>query len=113
MSCLDNGSIKTGVIATECVSDVDSLARVRFSNNPFAALMDEDDDEEEDDASMVPQAYVTRSGRTSKQPTRLIEEMGMMAEMDAILAEYTLVGAGIGGGCSKYGINIVQKWFVF
>ncbi len=75
--------------------------RVRFTNNPFAVFMDDnDDDEEEDDAedaSMAPQAQVaTRSGRTIRQPARLIEEMGM-AELDSILAEYTLVGADIGG----------------
>jgi len=65
---------------------------------------DDDDDDDgltanaEHQAQANPPAYrVTRSGRVSKPTVRFVEEIGM-AELDAIMSEFQLVGAGIGGG---------------
>ena len=81
-------------------SNKHNTANEQFDNNPFHMLMDDDDEDsigDSEDTAPDARQTVTRSGRTVKRTVRFIEEMGM-AEFDAILSEFTLVGAGIGGG---------------
>jgi hypothetical protein len=77
----------------------DDEVSVSKQNAPESDDEEESEEElDEDDRSVNKPAKVsTRFGRLVIPPKRLIEEIGL-AELDEMLNEFTLVGAGLGGG---------------
>ncbi len=81
----ENNSTVQESIKSDESEQPEVATRCRFTNNPYAVLMNNDDDYEEedgaDDASTAPQAHVSRSDRTIRQPARLIKEIRSLHQL--------------------------------